>query len=554
MAVAPTPVAAAPDAPDRAQRATFSARATAFFDWIKNTFVAGVNALASNVYANAQDAASSAANAVAQSASATAQAGIATAQAAAATSAAATATTQAGVATTQAASITTAAATSTAKADVATAKAAEATAAAATATAIVLGVSTGYPIIRPSLTLDFANSQIFDPRITFTRASSGTRTNERGLIESLASGVPRIDFDPVTGECRGLLIEEARTNLLLRSAEFDNASWTKTRATITANATTAPDGTLTGDKIVSDATAANTHDIRQQVTVSDTTFAFSIYFKAAECTWALIEVQNAAAQVSRARAWFNLATGVVGAGNTADAGVTYVSHSITNAGGGWYRCSLTCTTALTGLQIFIEPTTGDNITDWNGNSTDGAFVWGAQLEVGAFPTSYILSGGAATTRAADVAVMTGVDFASWYRQDEGTFVVNGKCSQPVPAAQYPRLFQVGTSSANTMAVLFDGGRLYALSVFGGAEVFNAGATRTATVDNRVSMAYKRNDYALSINGGVAAADTTGDVPTVTRLAVGLSVGAWGFFNGTISDLTYYPLRLTNAELQALSAQ
>ena len=250
MAVAPTPVAAAPDAPDRAQRATFSARATAFFDWIKNTFVAGVNALASNVYANAQDAASSAANAVAQSASATAQAGIATAQAAAATSAAATATTQAGVATTQAASITTAAATSTAKADVATAKAAEATAAAATATAIVLGVSTGYPIIRPSLTLDFANSQIFDPRITFTRASSGTRTNERGLIESLASGVPRIDFDPVTLACKGLLVEEQRTNLLTYSEQFDNAAWAKVgTCAVSANAISAPDGTVSADLI-----------------------------------------------------------------------------------------------------------------------------------------------------------------------------------------------------------------------------------------------------------------------------------------------------------------
>ena len=267
MAVAPTPVAAAPDAPDRAQRATFSARATAFFDWIKNTFVAGVNALASNVYANAQDAASSAANAVAQSASATAQAGIATAQAAAATSAAATATTQAGVATTQAASITTAAATSTAKADVATAKAAEATAAAATATAIVLGVSTGYPIIRPSLTLDFANSQIFDPRITFTRASTATYFDAQGLMRTEASGVPRIDHDPVTGACKGLLIEEARTNLFTNSENAGTAWSTKSGCTVAAGAMKSPTGTLTMDTMVESNTLGD-HYLQRSITLA----------------------------------------------------------------------------------------------------------------------------------------------------------------------------------------------------------------------------------------------------------------------------------------------
>jgi hypothetical protein len=135
------------------------------------------------------------------------------------------------------------------------------------------------------------------------------------------------------------------------------------------------------------------------------------------------------------------------------------------------------------------------------------------------------------------------------------FVVSGKRSQPVPAAQYPRLLQVGTSAANTMAVAFGGGSwLYAYSVFGGAEVFNAGAPRTETVDNQAAMAYKYNDYALSVSGGSAAADTTGGVPAVDRLAVGLDYGSGGFFNGTIRDITYYSRRLTNAELQTLSAQ
>lgn len=391
MAVAPTPVAAAPDAPDRAQRATFSARATAFFDWIKNTFVAGVNALASNVYANAQDAASSAANAVAQSASATAQAGIATAQAAAATSAAATATTQAGVATTQAASITTAAATSTEKAAVATAKAAEATAAAATATAVTLGVATGYPIIRPSLTLDFANSQIFDPRITFTRASSATRVNEKGLIESVAANMPRIDFGPVTGACKGLPIEEQRTNLLTYSEQFDNAYWSKSGLTVSSNATVAPDGTFTADKLV-EASSSQYNYIYRNRTASNETVTASVYVKEAGRKYVKIQFTDNVAYV--ANAVFDLNSGVIFSTSSPNAEYSGITSSIQGVGSGWYRVSLTATKASINpdnvLSYFIVSDNGVTVL-YTGDGTSGLYIWGTQLEAASFPTTYIPS-------------------------------------------------------------------------------------------------------------------------------------------------------------------
>jgi hypothetical protein len=204
-----------------------------------------------------------------------------------------------------------------------------------------------------------------DPRITYTGASA------------------RMYFDS-TGT-----LKYAPMNLAAYSQELDNAYWTKTRSTITQNATTAPDGTLTADKIVSDATAANTHDIRRQFTVSGSDFTASGYFKAAECTWVLLEIQNTAATSNRARAWFNLSTGAVGTGNTAGTGVTYVSHAIEDAGNGWYRCSLVATTALTGLQLFFQPTTGDNVTSWNGNSVDGGFAWGLMFQNGASLFDYI---------------------------------------------------------------------------------------------------------------------------------------------------------------------
>jgi hypothetical protein len=542
MAVAPTPVAAAPDAPDRAQRATFSARATAFFDWIKNTFVAGVNALASNVYANAQDAASSAANAVAQSASATAQAGIATAQAAAATSAAATATTQAGVATTQAASITTAAATSTAKADVATAKAAEATAAAATATAVTLGVATGQPVARPTLNLAFAHSRTVDPRVTFTRASAATRFSARGLIETVASGAPRIDYDPVSLACRGLLIEEQRTNLLAYSQDFDNGAWNKTRATVAANATTAPDGTITADKLVEDSSANTSHYLFSTFSASAQTYTFSVYLKDAGRSWAKLVLSTGSSG-----AMFNLATGakgVVSDGYTSD---------ITPAGNGWYRCSVTTTATAATWYAEVDIGEADNDIGYTGGGTSGIYIWGAQLEAGAFPTSYIPTTASQVTRAADVATMTGANFSSWYRQDEGSFVAT--CDTTFTASNYPFIAALYGGGSDYTALLGSGagtqGRCEVL--VGGAvqAAFNGASVGGSGVVFSESAAYKVNDFMFAQNGTLGTADTSGTVPTATALHIG-HLNSSGFANGHIRSLRYYPKRLANAELQTLT--
>ena len=98
----------------------------------------------------------------------------------------------------------------------------------------------------PSLDLRFAdNKSLVDAvtgasLVTFTRASSGTFVDSAGVIQTASTNVPRFDHNPTTGESLGLLAEEQRANLLLRSEEFDNASWTKTRSSISADSTIAP--------------------------------------------------------------------------------------------------------------------------------------------------------------------------------------------------------------------------------------------------------------------------------------------------------------------------
>jgi hypothetical protein len=177
----------------------------------------------------------------------------------------------------------------------------------------------------------------------------------------------------------------AKHNLLLQSQTFDNASWTKTRSSVTQDTAVAPDGTTTADSLVEDGTAANTHDLRQSVTNTGTnTWALSVYLKAVNRSWAAIELQNATATSNRARAWFDLQNGVVGTGNTAGSGVTYVSHSIQNVGNDWYRCILvgTADSAVTSVQAWLEGTTADNLQNYNGvNGQTSVYIWGAQLNL-----------------------------------------------------------------------------------------------------------------------------------------------------------------------------
>ena len=147
-----------------------------------------------------------------------------------------------------------------------------------------------YPTVRPTLNLDFAKTKALDPRITFTRASTATFVGSNGLIQTAASGAPRFDHNPATGESLGLLVEGARTNLLLRSEEFDNAYWGKTRSSVTANATTSPAGTLTADKLIEDTTASNSHQLVVSPVTASGIYTCSVYAKAAERTQAAIRL------------------------------------------------------------------------------------------------------------------------------------------------------------------------------------------------------------------------------------------------------------------------
>jgi hypothetical protein len=239
-----------------------------------------------------------------------------------------------------------------------------------------------YPTVRPTLNLDFAKTKALDPRVTFSRASTGTFVGSNGLIQTAASGAARFDHNPATGESLGLLMEEARTNLITYSEQLNNAAWQSISTgtpVVTPNALVAPDGTITSDLVVGD--HINTWIANNVGAVNAGQYSFSVWLKSDIAQTADIFMSYGATDV--------------------------LTYSVTTT---WQRFTLTVTRAATaGLYVGINVGNAKNI-----------YIWGAQLEAGSFPTSYIPTVASTVTRAAEVASMTGTNFSSWYRQDQGT--------------------------------------------------------------------------------------------------------------------------------------
>lgn len=372
----------------------------------------------------------------------------------------------------------------------------------------------------------------------YTPTTSQPITNYVPVLQTAPANVPRIDYDPITGECKGLLIEEQRTNLLTYSEQFGNSIWLKTRSIVSANSAVAPDGTLTADKFSVDTTASQTHRINYQITLTAGVFTASVFAKASEKSLLILQINS----VTDCFTWFNLATGQVG---TKLAGVT--SAGIVAVGDGWYRCSITATLPAGLSDVVLYPAEADNVQLIStGDGYSGIYIWGAQLEAGAFPTSYIKTEASQVTRAADSASMTGANFSSWYRQDEGTLCSDFSSSNGAT----PRVITLHDGTLSNQIWL----RNTIDSAFSG--YLNGGyqwqTTATVSVGKLVGT-YKSNDIASCKNGGSLSVDASAIVPRVSTATLAAAFDGSSSLNGHIKRITYYPKRLSNTELQALTA-
>jgi hypothetical protein len=383
----------------------------------------------------------------------------------------------------------------------------------------------------------------------YTATTTAPITNYIPALQTAAAGVARFEHNPVTGESLGLEIEEQRTNLAVRSEEFDNASWGKVRASVVANTIVAPDGTLTGDKLVED-TQAGSHAVQSPIsTIASAVHTGSCYLKAGERTWGIVAIGAATTGL----AYFDLVNGTVG---TTTAGFT---AAITPVGNGWYRCTISGTIATSNQAgaITVYTATANNTGSYTGNGFSGIYIWGAQLEAGAFPTSYIPTVASQVTRSADRASMNNI--GSLLNPAEGTLYVAGNAPAGLQPSGNASGFVVLSDGTNNNRVRFTRNGLDTNSFF---SVISNGATQASisvgSVSNnslfKVAGAYRTNDFAASLNASSAGVDTLGlTVAALNTLDIGHQGGtALTEINSFISKIAYYPRRVTNAELQGMT--
>ena len=371
-------------------------------------------------------------------------------------------------------------------------------------------------------------------------------TNYQSTLVTASVNQPRFDHDPVTKECKGLLIEDATTNLLTYSEDFGNAAWVKTNLSNENNATVAPDSTLSADRLYED-TTNGLHRTYQGVSVtSGVTYSYSLYVKAMGRTKISIHHTLMSGEV-----FYDLST------------VTTSSSTgtIENVGNSWYRCTYTSTASSTSVyNIEVRLVTGVSTTSYTGDGYSGIYIWGAQLEANsASPSSYVATSGATASRSYDNAVMTGTNFSSWYNQEEGS-VYSEFMSNQNPLSGYFSNYIWGlqnVSGASSIYSWVDATVLKEATIIFYNNTQQVSLVSTTSWElNKVfkgASGFKTNDTACSHNSSIMA-DASASLPKdITSLQLGIKQGGTEPLRGHLRRFTYYPKKLTNQELQTLTA-
>lgn len=396
------------------------------------------------------------------------------------------------------------------------------------------------------VTLDMiltARSGMINPALNFSRASSGTYFDAQGVLQTALADEPRFNHDPVTGVCRGLLIEGQSTNLLTWSEALNNVAWAKVRCSISANAAIAPDGTNTADKLVENTDANSHYPQAPDCNVSpNTDYVVSAYLKSAERSILRLRLASSSNGF--------LSNIAIDIGNETVTGVS--AASLENVGGGWYRVQLPFTTRIgeTSIQIqfILRDGTGNEL--YAGDGTSGLYIWGAQLETGSHASSYIKTEATAVTRAADNYQISDL---GWYDQRGGTVYCEFDLSDLAPSGT-TAVLRLDNNANNKRIVLRQG------DVIGGADLLiqeqsvvkcdSPSLGIPLTTKNKVAIRFADGDFALSINGAVITAPALGDgkIPTgleFLRMLQGC--------NGHIKRLIYSKTRVPNATLEAITS-
>jgi hypothetical protein len=379
--------------------------------------------------------------------------------------------------------------------------------------------------------LDFMSGSL-PAGLTFTRASPGTYTDVAGVLRTAPANTPRFDYDPVTHAPRGLLIEEARTNVCLQSA-CGAAPWTPasigTDPVLTANATIAPDGTMTGSRLAMPAVSGgNASLVYQGVPTSVAPYVFSIWMKGS---------------VGGEPMYFSIALG--------GGGVFYSSPRLALTTQ-WRRFVVTVPNLPAGGYAVQF---GTDLRDPTQAATpaQNVYVWGAQLEQATFPTSNIVTTTAAVTRAGEQCVNPFSNRA-WFTPPGGSWFAEF-VPFAVLAGTNPRVIWSSALGSPT-PLFFDPG--FHLGQYDATSAFLTANAGAANVVQKAVTTWAPGVGRNCLNGGavVTSAGLTAGyavLASTVDLYFLQSYNASESMNGYIRRFNYWPRVLTDAEMQAVTA-
>lgn len=412
----------------------------------------------------------------------------------------------------------------------------------------------------PTLALQFAGRDTLDSRVTFARSGVATYFDSAGVLQTAASGVARIKahtFDGNVWNNRGLLIEEARTNLILQS-EGLSAPWMSFGSLeLFVNNAIAPDGTLTADRISDDefnAFVALQQDIPIGTGIIPYTYSVFVQ-KVTQDSFPEFQMIMTGGTAVTGAFQLDTKTGVTvirldqgggGASVTVEELANHwrISTTITNVGGN------------TNLQVGILPGATKTFGAVETSTLGGINVWGHQLEQGSFASSYIKTTTAAVLRSDDLATITGTDFSNFFNPLEGTLLVVWRTPNSI-SGQFTRVVQFDDSTNNNRIGLLKnaGGALrFGVQRIGSSEAAPeiSGGWNTG-VEQKAIVRWGLNDFAISLNGSAPLFDTLGTIPTVDRMSIGRNGAVGLHLNGYIARVTYWSRRRPNGVLQSLTA-
>jgi hypothetical protein len=369
------------------------------------------------------------------------------------------------------------------------------------------------------------------------RATTATRVNTSGLIESVASNVPRLNY--TNGSCPSILVEPQRTNIATYSEEANNIVWNATNCSITANNVISPSGIQNADTAT---TTSNNSFLGRAIAISpdSSTYTQSVFVKWVS-GYEFFKFRTALTGGSSVakESVFNLRTGAYISGDT--------TYQIENYGNGWFRFSHQITNNSTNVifnyQIF---NTNDS------TQTQSASFWGMQAEAGSYATSYIATTSASVTRNADVISKTGI--SSLIGTTEGTLFLDWKFIDYDINGIIA--ISLDNDSANGTYFYIDGtGKIYSDFIVGGAiqsSISTAIGFATKNTSYKMAIAYKNNDFVFYINGNLIGTDTSGSIVQFSKLAFNYPYSAGYLGNKSVNLTALWEQRLTNSQLEQLT--